>query len=175
MQMKAITPLLAGAALLAVAGSALAQQPGQRGPAADLTRDQAVARADQHFQRMDANRDGRVTVQEAQQARQAFRAERQGRLFDRLDANRDGSLSRAEFSARGQRRGGGRGPQHGERRVQRMFGADGVVTREEFRARALQRFERLDANRDGTVTMAERREVRQRMRQEMMQRRQQRN
>lgn len=174
--MKAILPLLAGAALLAAAGSALAQQPG---PPADLTRDQAAARADQHFARLDADRDGRVTVQEAQQARQAMRAERQGRMFDRLDANRDGSLSRAEFSARGEMRGAGPGMGHpmgrGGQHAQRMFGEDGVVTREEFRARALQRFERLDANRDGTVTMAERREVRQRMRQERMQRRRQRD
>lgn len=180
--MKSIKILLAGATLLAGAGVAVAQQPGARGPMADVTRDQAVARAEQRFQQLDANRDGRVTADEARQVRQAGRAERQGRLFDRLDANRDGSLSREEFAARGQMRGErgagrGMGGMRGgaEGRAMRMFGEDGVITAEEFRARALQRFERLDANRDGTVTMAERQQVRQQMRQQRMERRQQRN
>jgi hypothetical protein len=52
----------------------------------------------------------------------------------------------------------------GERRGQ--FANSGTVTLAEFRARALQRFERLDTNRDGRVTVAERREVRQKLRQE---------
>ena len=68
---------------------------------------------------------------------------------------------------RGMRRGGPRG----EGRAARLFGADGVVTREEFRAQALQRFERLDTNRDGTMTAAERQEARQRFRAERQNRR----
>jgi hypothetical protein len=195
--MKAIKFSLIAGALLAATGAAA--QPaqigaqGRRGPAAEVTRDQAVARAEQRFARLDANRDGRVTAEEARQAvqagmqqRQQRRAERQGQrqgqAFDRLDTDRNGSISREEFAQRralrdepGQR--GGRGGMRGmglggERMGQRMFGEDGMITRDEFRARALQRFERLDANRDGRVTLAERREVRQRLREERRGRRQ---
>lgn len=181
---KTITLSLVGAALLATTGVAVAQggQDGRRGPAADVTRDQAVARADARFARLDVNRDGSVTADEARQARQANRAQRQGQRFDRLDTNRDGVLSREEFgqrqALRGERREGrgmraGRQGRRGggEARAARMFGADGALTREEFRARALQRFERLDLNRDGTITAAERQEARQRLRAQRQSRR----
>ena len=162
--MKAISILFAGAAMLVTAGSAVAQERGGR----DLTRDQAVARADQRFARLDVNRDGNLTREEARQGRQARRGQRQGqnqgagqaRQFERLDANRDGSLSREEFAARRAMRA--------ERRASRgnagrggPFGADGSMTRDEFRARALQRFARLDTDRNGTVTVAERQAMRQ--------------
>ena len=184
---KTITLSLVGAALLATTGVAAAQggqDAPRRGPAAEVTRDQALARADARFARLDANRDGRVTADEARQAGEARRAERQGQMFDRLDANRDGAISREEFgqrqAMRGERREGRamRGGRRGMHRMggmqargARMFGADGVVTREEFRAQALQRFERLDANRDGTITAAERQEARQRLRAERQSRR----
>ncbi len=190
--MKATRIILLAGALLATSGVAAAQPADgpRRGPAADVTRDQAVARADQRFQRLDTNRDGRVTQEEARALRQARmtqrqerRAERQGRMFDRLDTNRDGQISRDEFNqrreVRAERRGQrgmrgmrGRGGQHGARGAARLFGEDGVITAEEFRSRALQRFDRLDANRDGTITVAERRDVRQRMREERRARRQ---
>jgi len=181
---KTITLSLVGAALLATTGVAVAQggqQDDRRGPAAEVTRDQALARADARFARLDANSDGRVTADEARQVGQARRAERQGQMFDRLDTNRDGQLSREEFgqrqaqrAERGERRGmrGHRGGRRGgEMRGARLFGADGVLTREEFRAQALQRFERLDTNRDGTITAAERQEARQRFRAERQSRR----
>ncbi|MFN3725284.1 MAG: EF-hand domain-containing protein [Allosphingosinicella sp.] len=182
---KTITLSLVGAALLATTGVAAAQggqDAPRRGPAAEVTRDQALARADARFARLDANSDGRVTADEARQVRQGRRAERQGQRFDRLDTNRDGVLSREEFSqrqavraerreGRGMRAGrqGRRGG--GEARAARLFGADGVLTRDEFRARALQRFERLDLNRDGTITVAERQEAGQRLRAERQNRR----
>jgi hypothetical protein len=182
---KTITLSLVGAALLATTGVAVAQggQDGRRGPAADVTRDQAVARADARFARLDVNRDGSVTAEEARQARQVNRGERRGQMFDRLDSNRDGSISREEFNQRSAERGGGsregRGMRSGgqdrrggaEARGAGMFGGDGVVTREEFRADALQRFERLDLNRDGTITAAERQDARQRFRAERQGRR----
>jgi len=180
---KTITLSLVAGALLASTGVAVAQngQEARRAPAAEVTRDQALARADERFARLDVNRDGRVTADEARQARQALRTQRQGQRFDRLDTNRDGQLSREEFgqrqaqrAERGERRGmrGHRGGRRGgEMRGARMFGADGVVTREEFRAQALQRFERLDTNRDGTITAAERQESRARFRAERQGRR----
>jgi len=180
--------ILAGTALLATAGAAL-EQPGigprgERG--ADLTRQQAVERADRLFARLDLDNDGRATAEEARQAAQQRRAERAGRMFERLDANRDGSVSRAEFDqARAQRaeqraERGRRGPRMGMRglrhggpgmRAGRMFGEQGFVTREQMRERALARFDRLDADRDGTVTADERRQAREQMRQRIRERR----
>lgn len=185
--MKTITLSLIAGALLATSSVAMAQgQEGRRGPAAEVTREAAVARAEARFDRLDADRDGRVTANEMRQVRQARRGERQVRQFDRLDANRDGMLSRAEFGqrqalraerleGRAERRGdrrAQRGLARAERRAARLFGHDGAITREEFRARALQRFERLDANRDGTVTLAERQAMRQHLRSERQGRRQ---
>jgi Ca2+-binding EF-hand superfamily protein len=177
--MKVIKITLLAGALLAGTGVASAQPQGARGPAAEVTRDQALARADQRFQRMDANRDGRVTAEELRQvvqARMARREERGGQrqdqLFERLDTNRDGQLSREEFAQRralrGERRaargmGGMDGPRGG-RMAMRLLGEDGVLTMEEFRQQALRRFERLDANRDGRVSGEERRNVREQRR-----------
>ena len=184
--MKAVI-LFAGTALLASAGVALAQPAGAPDRDADITRQQAVERADQRFARLDLNHDGRATAEEARQAAEQRRAQHAGHAFERLDANRDGSISRAEFDqARSQmrehraERGAERGPRAGFRggrrggpgmRGERMFGEQGFVTREQLRERALARFDRLDANRDGTLTAAERRQGREQMREQFRQRR----
>jgi hypothetical protein len=173
------------AALLATAGAAAAQGP-ERGPRpgrnADVTRAQVLERTDQAFARLDANNDGRFTPEEARARGEQRRAERMTRMFDRFDANHDGSVTREEMAqahgrrggpagpgAEGPRRGPGgpgmrhRGPGMGGMRGmrgQRMFGEQGFVTREQFRERALARFDRADANHDGTVTVAERRAMR---------------
>lgn len=65
--------------------------------------------------------------------------------------------------------GMGRGFRHGGpgmrmRMGARMFGEAGFVTAEQFRARALERFDRADANHDGTLTAAERQAQRGEMR-----------
>ena len=179
--MKAMKITLLAGSLLATTGVAAAQPQG-RGLGADLTRDQAIARADQRFQRLDANRDGRVNAEEMRQITERRMARRQQRAgqgeaggerqaqrqvaqFDRLDTNRDGQLSREEFAQRremrserrAQRGARGMGGARGGQMAMRMLGEDGVITAEEFRQQALRRFERLDANRDGRVTGEERR------------------
>ena len=195
--MKTFT-ILAGTALLACAGTALAQPgPGPRADRnADVTRQQVIERADQRFARLDVNNDGRATPEEARQAMQQRREQAAGRRFERLDANRDGSISRAEFDQarsqmrehrgerraqrgermgmrgmRGPRRGGPGGPGARGEGAQRLFGEQGFVTREQMRERALARFDRLDANRDGTLTAAERQQAREQMRERRQQRR----
>lgn len=177
--MKAITTILFAGAALSVAGIAIAQPAAPAAPRAEITRDQAAARADQRFQRLDTNRDGRVTTQELQAqaeqrraTREARRTERRGQMFDRLDTDRNGQISREEFSQRtamregrgGQRMGmrggrgrGGRGMGGGDRMGMAAIGQDGVITAQEFRDRALQRFDRMDANRDGRIGPDERR------------------
>lgn len=178
---------LAGAALLAAAaGAALAQGPERRPERnADVTRAQAIERADRMFARLDANNDGRFTPDEARQQGEQRRAQMMTRMFDRLDINHDGNISRDEMAqahrggpggpggpgAEGgpppggpgmHRRGpGGPGGRGGQGMGgARMFGEQGFVTREQFRERALARFDRADANRDGTVTAAERQALR---------------
>ena len=53
----------------------------------------------------------------------------------------------------------------------RPFGEQGFVTAEQLRERALARFDRLDSNRDGTLTADERRQAREQLRQRRMERR----
>ena len=80
------------------------------------TRDQAVAHAREMFGKLDTNRDGYVTREEAKSAHKAMAGERheklamrlaghdmphpdRGAMFDKLDANKDGSITRQEFMA----------------------------------------------------------------------------
>ena len=174
--------ILAGTALLAATGVAIAQPAdGPRpDPNADVTRQQVIERTDQRFSRLDLDSDGRATAEEARQAHEQRRAERAGRMFERLDANSDGSISRAEFDqARAERverraeRRPGRG-MHGAghgMHATRAFGEQGFITREQMRERALARFDRVDANRDGTLTAEERRQARQARRERRHERR----
>jgi hypothetical protein len=204
--------ILAGAALIALGGAALAQPPGRPGPnrpapGADVSRAQVIASVDQRFARMDANNDGRFTREEAQAGRQARRAERMTAMFDRLDADHNGAISREEMTEGHQRRmadGGGRGGRggHGRRgpggpgmrhgpppggpgagegpggpggpgmRGQRLFGERGFITRDQLRERALARFDRADADRNGTLTAAEREAARGQRGERMRERRQ---
>lgn len=120
------------AALLLTAGAAQAQAQSQS---------QATPARPTPF---DANRDGRLTYEEMR-----ARAHQQ---FARLDGNRDGRLTRQEAMEamearqrlRAERGAGGGRP-----------AADSVLTRDEFRQRADQRFARLDANSDGRLTREE--------------------
>ena len=126
----------------------------------------------QRFARLDANSDGELN--------QADRAARRQQAFDRVDADDSGGISLAEFAAlreqrgemRAERRGPG-GPRLGRRgrggpgagfgpRGARAADADndGAVSQAEFASAALARFDRLDANKDGTVGADERRQPR---------------
>lgn len=194
------TALIVGAALIAVAGAAWAQTSETPRPDrnADMTRQQVVERVDQRFARLDVNRDGRFTPEEAGQLREQRQTARADRMFARLDLNRDGSITREEMSQaraqrveqraarraeraetgeqrRGHRGMGRRGGHHRfAMRGERMFGEQGFITAEQMRERALDRFDRMDADRNGTVTAAERQQARQQMREQFRQRRQER-
>jgi hypothetical protein len=184
--MKTLFLFSALASLAAVGGAQPVTQPmGDRD--ADVTRQQVIERTDRHFRQMDANNDGRFTPEEARQMHEQRRTQMAQHMFDRLDGNRDGSITREEFAsahqARGEHRGGrgegmhggghgGPGMHHGrgpggpgmEMRGERLFGEQGFVTAEQFRTRALARFDRLDADHNGTLTAAERRQGHGRMR-----------
>ena len=185
--------MLGAAATALLAGPVIAQS-GAGGARAGLDRAQVAARVQAAFVRVDANRDGFVTQAEAQANRAAVRgdrAERREARFARLDVNRDGAISRAEFLQPRARAGGDRAERRedraerrelrAERRAERRqnrlakrgnrgFGGrlftrmdanrDGRVSLAEATALRLQRFDRIDANRDGRITPGERQALR---------------
>jgi Ca2+-binding EF-hand superfamily protein len=191
--------LLIGSAALALAVPALAQvapAPVPQMQHADKiqTRTEVQAKVAEHFNRVDANRDGFITKAEADAAAQAFggkraehRAERGEQAFERIDSNRDGSVTRAEWdSAQAQRKQRVAARDHnGDGRTDRSrfahrgmggFGGhmfemadanrDGRVTLQEAQTAALQHFDMVDTNRDGRITPEERMQMHQRMRAE---------
>ena len=179
------TFVLAGAALAALAAAAPAAAHPHHGGHAErqpLSRAAVQSFVESEFARLDGNRDGFVTLEEAREQRQELRSGRRGQrgerraaAFERLDANDDGVLSREEFESprvgaraehrgerrahRMERRGGGFGgfARLGEQRFERLdANDDGRLSLAEANQGALQRFDRIDANRDGTISTDER-------------------
>jgi hypothetical protein len=104
--------------------------------------------------RADANHDGIVTKDE-------MLADVDAR-FARMDANHDGNIDQAEREAMMAGRGGGPG------RGGRMGGradtnGDGMISLDEQRTQAIQRFDMVDANHDGRIDQAEQDSIRERM------------
>lgn len=99
-------------------------------------------RLDGMFDRLDANGDGYLTDSEI--------ATRHKRLFDDADADRDGKISRDEMRGHLQKK-------HDEKRANRFPDAngDGAVTRQEFEAASRERFDDLDADKNGKLTEEE--------------------
>lgn len=146
--MRKILLAAAGAAVLAagVAGVALAQSGG----GADTGGRHGLFQAD-------ANSDGVLT-------RAEFDASRTSQ-FARLDADNNGQLSREEMRAQRGERGerghrGGRDHRGGPGGHGGFEGADanndGNITRDEFLARPIAMFDRLDANSNGVIEASER-------------------
>lgn len=187
--------LLAAFSSVAVAQTAAPQRPARAAMAQPVTQADFVQRRVERLRAADANHDGTVTAEEMRAAGQAKRAERRAALFERLDANKDGSISRAEFEAPradGQRAGqwagrgerGQRGPRAGHvgrghrggmhRGAERMGrGGEGrfPIVIAEAERKATEAFTRLDADRDGTLTLEERRAGMQARRAELRQKR----
>lgn len=78
-------------------------------------------------------------------------------MFQRFDFNHDGTVTRQEAEqAASQFGAGGRA----EKMIDRVFGTAQSLTLQQFEAVSLARFDRDDLNHDGTVTVAERQQVR---------------
>ncbi|HOZ26257.1 MAG TPA: hypothetical protein PK080_02805 [Hyphomonadaceae bacterium] len=143
-----------------------------------LTKAEFDAAQRARFNKIDANKDGTATREEFQVARKAEaegrRAEMSKVRFTELDKDKSGQLSQAEFAAGAPGREGDKGPRgrggpggHGGRGadIDGPDGAkhagpheadqDGKVTFAEFSARGAEAFSRADANKDGTITVAE--------------------
>lgn len=136
------------------------------------------------FDRLDTDRNGSVSPTELEARRgdrqgrmarrgnapamtDAQKAERRAEMFARIDTDKNGALSRAEFEAMQAARGAKAGRamrQGGGQRA--MMKADGPITRQAFVDSALARFDKLDTDRNGTLTGAERKAFRDTMRQQ---------
>ena len=133
---KLIITIALGAAIIAT--PALAQAPSGAGGymQRDQTRAQAQQRADMMFQMLDTNKDGTVTKAEADAALAQFQA------------------------ARGGDEQAGRGAGRMQRMLDQAFGTAQSLTQAQLEAQVLARFDAQDLNHDGTVTAAEREQLR---------------
>jgi Ca2+-binding EF-hand superfamily protein len=160
---------------LATGGAAYAHNHGGGmkgdGPAkGPVTRAEAQTHAVAMFKKMDANNDGVLTAAD----REARMAERRAKAFAAMDADKNGQISRDEFMAHrqggndGAKKGYGMGMRghHGGRMLAGMADADkdGRITQAEFVTAALARFDKADTNKDGTLSVEERKAMQEKMR-----------
>ena len=145
--MKNSLGLVLGAAALLIALPAAAQAPRQHGPE-QISRAQVLAMVERHFAKGDLDKDGRITREEMQQVRQQFAQSHGGKAVAKRRDQKDTQRPHA----------GGMGM------MGMGFGADGAMTLAEARSMALRHFDRMDTDRDGTVTRAERQAMMQQMR-----------
>lgn len=129
--------IIAAAAVAALSTPASAQQPAPAVPQSGLGGN--WLQADQ-------------TRQQAQQ--------RADTMFQMLDANHDGQVTRQEAEKAAAQMGGKGGGRMAGRLIDRLFSQSDTVTQAQFAAQAMARFDRQDLNHDGTVTAAERQQVR---------------
>jgi Ca2+-binding EF-hand superfamily protein len=167
------------AALLAVPALALHGGGDHHGAKGPTTRAELLAKVQERFVKVDADKDGAITRAEFDAHRatmkaehEARRAQRRAEHFAELDTDKSGQLSKEEFSAprsEGERHGhrgmhhGGWGKMHGmgmgggEGWFDRLdANKDGRVTLAEAQAVPLAMFNKADVNKDGTVTPEER-------------------
>ena len=113
------------------------------------------------FERMDTNKDGKITKAEATQAREKWFAE--------VDANKDKFITRAEaekwkeakWGKKGKKAEGDKGHRgkhggkHGHMFDRLDQNKDGKISKAEAAAKSTWMFEKLDTNKDGVITRAE--------------------
>lgn len=138
---------IALAAILATSGFAAVATAQTAPPLPDspdrvMTRDDAMAQADHRFDRMDANKDGKIDAAEMATMRPAGG---RGAMPPPPPPPGDGAAS----------------PPRGNRMLARLdANGDGAVDRAEFRTQAARRFDRVDANKDGKIDADERQAAR---------------
>jgi Ca2+-binding EF-hand superfamily protein len=165
------------ASLVLTSGLALAHGDGKgfarwdRDGNGAVTRDEMRTTAVEQFQKIDLNKDGRLTLDEIQAAHREHAAARfaekdankDGKLertevprmpdemFKRLDANNDGALTPDELAAKG-----ARFAEHAQKRFQHEdANGDGAISQDEVIAAVDKRFARMDKNGDGVLTQDE--------------------
>ena len=163
--------LAAAASLVASASLAAAPtpaRPGTAAPKAGAQQQQTPTRAgllkslDTNFKAIDPNGDGTLSSAElgaaegkVQQRRIAAIRTRVDGEFTKLDTNKDGQLNKAEFMAAAPTTAPT--PPNGAAIVTKLdSNKDGKVSADEYRAPMVNTFDRADANKDGTLSVAER-------------------
>lgn len=146
------SPVSAAAQSGAAPAGAAASQP--------VTRAALSSQIDASFGRLDSNSDKSLSAAEIEVAQKRQVAEAQGVInrrieaeFTKLDGNKDGQLSLTEFKAAA--------PTPKAASAADLLGQldrnkDGKVTQDEFRSVPLANFDRIDTNKDGTISEAER-------------------
>lgn len=149
--------LIMASALLALGTPLAAQAPAA---STNITRAQVVSELNAAFARVDTNKDGVISVAEANAAQARVAAQAAAEVeknveaqFAQLDKDKNGQLSLAEFKA------GAPVPKMvpGDQLVKLLdTNKDGKVSAAEFQAQRLRQFDALDTNHDGIVTLQER-------------------
>jgi Ca2+-binding EF-hand superfamily protein len=157
---------LTAAALIATLPAAAFAQAAAKPAAAEAKPVSRSALSDElnaDYADLDADKDGKVTGEEIK-ARLVRKAEadlavlKKARddAFAKLDTNNDGSISKAEFEARAPLPAMKDPTELATANLTRFDAdKDGAVTQEEFRAPTLTNFDKLDKNKDGTLSVAE--------------------
>ena len=166
-----------GIGLLSLGAAAFAQTSapmGRDGPGARPPMDRASlqTRLNEQFDARDTNKDGSLSVEERKAHRAQSREKMQARMFERLDADKNGQISKEEFAARhggprGERgegkRGGMAGKHHGHHgggmMMQRQLMSeykDKAIPKAVFVNAGLAGFDKMDTDRDGKISPAER-------------------
>lgn len=160
LQYRMLVPLAAVVGLTAASAAVASPQPQPQSAVApnkgSISREAFLGRSGTDFDRIDSNKDGKLSKAEIEQNSRAVwlaRAKaRNAAAFAQLDQDHNGSLSADEFA-----RLIGQPPVfNGQPVITRMdTNHDGQVSREEFRAAGAVDFDKLDTNKDGILTPAE--------------------
>lgn len=140
-----------------------------------------TSQREQHFLTMDANGDDIITKEERKLGRQALHAKKADEHFAKTDTNNDNFISRSEFDAARADRAPGEhkmrkhkmkkhkmkkhhakmsGDKKGHAKRMRQdtdANGDGTIDRAEYDASTQAMFNRIDSNKDGVLTKADRR------------------
>lgn len=148
---------------LAAAAQTSAQRPaGAAAPQAPPNRATVIRGLDANFKAIDTNGDGTLNSAElaaaqskAQQLQRTNIRTRIDAQFTRLDTNKDGQLSRAEFLAAAPNPPA-TAPNGANLVAQLDRNKDGRVSADEYRTPVLANYDRMDTNKDGAISPAER-------------------
>ena len=145
--------LISGVTTSAVGQPKSPAKPTETNSPKPIARAQFLASMDAEFRKMDSDRDGRLTPDEIEQFQKlqalAMAEARNRAQFAELDTDKNGQLSPAEFAKLATTPTAA----NAQPMLSRMDGnRDNLISLGEYRAATLANFDRLDRDRDGTVT-----------------------